>query len=359
MDHSYFRDKISAYSDGALEAQERELIRRHLEECAECRHLLERLQHLSATIEEKSRLKNDEYFESLAKKIEQKIAVPDEKIVDIREYRWRSFWWKVGAAAATLVLVGTIGYYQLQDDQEMPAKILEDFRSNRESVTARADSVSVNEEPQSQGGRTDAREITGQVAESETGQVKKEESNVPVGREKDRLEVVDPKLPKGSVKYAPTSTTVSKPVESKAKSEDTETAASEKADVGSVVTDDADDYIMLDATSDSISRLQLTLSQWRSQRDSIQNVLGLEQDTVVNSMNSQLKRLAAPSVSGLAKVDDSTIVYQVLANSWFQIALQTQDGNEKNRAVQFLNWYKNRFPSDSPAVNVQLQQVPK
>jgi len=307
-------------------------------------------------IEEKSGLKNDEYFESLAKKIDQRIAVPDEKIVDVREYRWRSFWCKVSAAAATLVLVGTVGFYQFQDDQEMPAKVLEDFRANRESVTVRTDSLSINEEAELQGGRSDGKEIAGKDAESETGEVKKEESNVPVTQEKDKQVVTDGDMLE---KYS-SQTIVSKPTEPKENATDEKIAASEKADLGTVrVMAETPTIITSDVISDSIESQQLSLEQWRLQRDSIQNELGWEQDTIINSTNNRLKELEAPSVSGMVKVDDSTKVYQELANTWYQIALQTQDGNEKNRAIQFLNWYKNRFPADSPAVNVQLQQVAK
>src|SRR5574341_1325593 len=105
MDHSYFRDKISAYFDGALEEQERELIRRHLEECSECRMLLQRLHRLSEIIQGKSSLEGDEYFERLASKIEQRISGQEEKVVDVRAFRWKSVWWKVSAAAASVLLV--------------------------------------------------------------------------------------------------------------------------------------------------------------------------------------------------------------------------------------------------------------
>ena len=357
MDHSYYRDKISAYYDGALEHQERELIRRHLEECAECRSLLAKLNQLSAAIEEKSALKNDEYFEKLAQRIEQRIAAPREKVVDVRELRWKSFWWKISAAAASLILVGTIGYYQLRDDQEMPAKLLDDIKINRESVTVNTDSVSADEVAEYQGGRSDGKEIAAKVAESETSEVKKEKRNAPVKEEKDKQIVLNEDLNGKNTKFAPTGIVALKPSELKEKAPEVESASLEKADSVEVVVDKADESMMFDFVGDSVAGQQLALAQWRSQRDSIQNVLGLEQDTVVNSVNYRLKELAAPSVSGMVKVDDSNKVYQALANSWFQIALQTQDDQEKSRAIRFLNWYKNRFPADSPMVNQQLQQI--
>ncbi len=359
MDHSYYRDKISAYSDGALEAQERELIRRHLEDCAECRTLLEKLFSLSEVIEAQSGLKDDEYFEGLASKIEKRISQPSEKVVDVREFRWKSLWWKVSAAAATLVLVGTIGFYQYKDDQEMPAKVLDDFRLNQVPVAEMTDTVSVNEETELQGGRSDNKESAGKIAEAEKGQEKKEKSDVPVREEKDEKIEVDEDLIAGNADFATKPSVVSQPSEQKAKVSAEELPALEAPDVGTVVVDKADESMMFEVVSDSIVEHQLTLAQWRSQRDSIQSVLGLVQDTIVKSMNYRLKELAAPSVSSIAKVDDSFRIYQDLANSWYQIALQTPDNNEKERAIQFLNWYKNRFPSDSSAVNVQLRQISK
>ncbi len=360
MDHSYYSDRISAYSDGALEAQERELIRRHLEECADCRSLFEKLNHLSAVIEEKSVLGNNEYFENLARKIDRKIAAPGEKAVDVRELRWNSFWWKISAVAATIVLVGTIGFYQYEDDKEMPAKVLEDFGENRAPAAVMTDSVSGNEEAELQGGRLDSKEMAGKVTESETPQVNREEINTPASQEAvKRVKVDEDKIQMNDKFAAPTQIIISKPAEQKAKVSDEKVAELGAPDVGKVAADEADGYTMSVAISDSINVQKLTLVQWRSQRDSIQNALGLEDDTVVNSAISNSDKSAALSASGLVKASDSTKIYQELANSWYQIALQTQDGNEKNRAVQFLNWYKNRFPTDSPKVNVQLQQVPK
>ncbi len=359
MDHAYFRDKISAYSDGALEAQEKELIRRHLEECAECRALLQKLIRLTDAIEKQSGLKADEYFERLASEIEKNISPSAEKVVEVRVLRWKSLWWKVSAVAASVLLVATIGYYQYQGDRNLPAKIMEDLRANRETVPVKTDSVSEYEKAELPGGRSDATDLAGKVAESESPQAKTEESIVSVKQEKDRQTAPDEDLLRRNADYAPSANVVLKPSELKGKTSVPEAPSSEKAGVSSIVADEAAPEGEFDAISDSISVPELNLMQWRIQRDSIQNVLGLEQDTVQNSRHTRMNKLAAPSVSGLVKIEDSTKIYQELANAWFQIALQTKDENEKNRAVQFLNWYKIGFPTDSPAVNVQLRQVPK
>ena len=356
MDHSYFRDKISSYSDGALEAQERELIRRHLEDCAECRKLLEKLNQLSAVIEEKSGLKNDEYFENLAKKIERRIATPEEKVVDVRELRWNSFWWKISAAAATIVLVGTIGFYQYEDGQEMLGKVLENFQVIPESVLVNTDSVSANEEAEVQGGRTGSKELVGKVTETETPQVKKEESNAPLKQEKVKQIEADKDLLMMKGGRAPTVDYISDSSELKEKVASKEPPTIAKTNVSIAVVDEA---MRFDAVSDSMSGQQLSLSQWRSQRDSIQIILSIEADTLENSLKSRLNDLVSPSASGLVQSTDSSKDYLQLANCWYQIGSQTQDSTEKAHAVQFLNWYKNRFPSDSPTVNIQLQQIPK
>ncbi len=355
MDHSYYRDKISAYSDGALEAQERELIRRHLEECADCRNLLDKLNQLSAVIEEKSALKNDEYFENLAKKIERRISTPDEKVVDIRGMRWNSFWWKISAAAATIVLVGTIGFYQYQDGQEMPGKILENIQVIPESVLVNTDSVSANEEAEVQGGRTDTKELVGKVADEDKALKKKSPAETPDTHEKDEQQLSSAAESQSFIE------TKAPSVVSAQKSE----VMDDKEDKASVT----QFYALPDSVAVQIDKFgggipqwlfpSNTLLHWQTQRDSIQNLLAIEQDTVQVVAKNELKELASPSVSGVVQSNDSSKNYLRLANSWYQISLQTQDSTEKFRAIQFLNWYKNRFPADSPMVNQQLQQIPK
>lgn len=365
MDHSYYRDKISAFIDGALEAQERELIRRHLESCEECRILLEQLGRLDQVIEEKSELGGDDYFEKLARKIDSRIAGSGEKVIDVKHFRWKTLWWKVSAVAASVLLVGTIGYYQFRDDSQMPSKMLEESGKITAPQTANEDSVADRENFEAaRDERADdigQRALVGRVADSDALAKKRESSKVE-GQEKDvRQELKSDQSSTLKENNAPEEGALqagaAKP--STTESEDLSATIKQKAMPSSIV---AEDKVVLDSIKpdmDDFEFAQNTLVEWRSQRDSIQNVLGFEQDTVQNYAKNQLDRLAAPTVSGYAQKTDSIKIYQQLANSWYQIGLQTQDSTEKNRAVQFLNWYKGKFPVDSPMVNQQLQQLPK
>jgi len=362
MDHSYYRDKVSAYADGALESQERELIRRHLEDCAECRTLLQNLFRLSEAIEEESGLKGDEYFERLAARIENRISQPAEKVVDVRGFRWESLWWKVSAAAASVLLVGTIGYYQWKEDEKTPASYTDDLRTAQKSAAVGRDSAAVKEDFELEGGRV-GQKTAGKAVDIESRLEKKEESNVPTGPEKDNQtgDVVK-KSAAARVNEAP-SISSEAPAESKTKDAENKEAASggtvEKPSAGYIVTDEVAQIEQLKSSLAPIVGQQNTLAQWRIQRDSIQDELGLEIDTLLNSDSVQNNKRAAQAAFRMDQDADSLKAFQELANSWYQIALQTPDKNEKNRAIQFLNWYKGRFPVDSPAVNQQLQQLPK
>ncbi|MGH8015499.1 MAG: anti-sigma factor family protein, partial [Candidatus Zixiibacteriota bacterium] len=204
MDHSYYKDKISAFSDGALEAQERELIKRHLEECAECRMILEQLNNFNRTIEEKSKLAGDEYFEKLAQKIEHRIAAPKEKAVDIREVRWKSFWWKVSAAAASILLVAVVVNYQLKEDSGRPSRMLQDMDRNEAPAAVSVDSTVVSENFEN--GRIDqtnevvGNEIAGQTVDTEEATKKKVSAGKPDGQEKDERHMAASKELEGALK---------------------------------------------------------------------------------------------------------------------------------------------------------------
>jgi len=365
MDHSYYRDKISAYFDGALEAQERELIRRHLEDCYECQSLLKRLTRLKEVIDEKSGLGGDEYFEKLAQKIESRIATPREKVVDVSHFRWKSFWWKVSAAAASVLLVGTIGYYQFRDDSQLPSKVLKQTPNaempasvNEDSAAARENFEAGSDERSDEVGQ---RALVVRIDDSDALAQKKESGKIE-GQEKDtRQEVKSDELLTLKEKNAPGEGALQAGALKPAAADSKEISAVGKveAESGSIVSEEKAVFDSIKMDFADLEVQQNTLIQWRSQRDSIQSVLGFEKDTMQNMAKNQLSRLASPTVSGYAQKTDSAIVYQQLANSWYQIGLQTQDSTEKYRAIQFLNWYKTRFPVDSPIVNQQLQQLPK
>lgn len=122
MEHSYFRDRISAFKDNGLNTEEQYLISLHLKECAECRALLEKLEALDSMVARESELSPDEYFEKLASMIDKKIAGDSAKVTDIStRSSWTGLTWKITAMAASVAFLVFIGYHK--DDILPPSSL--------------------------------------------------------------------------------------------------------------------------------------------------------------------------------------------------------------------------------------------
>ena len=119
MDHEYYRDRVSAYVDGALPAYEQMAIEEHIAQCAECRALLEKLRKLEAMVQETSVLGESDYWEKQAQKIEARLGLAQTEVTRISPARsWRGLGWKLTAAAASIVVVGVIGFYSWESIRE-------------------------------------------------------------------------------------------------------------------------------------------------------------------------------------------------------------------------------------------------
>jgi len=113
MDHSYYRDKISAYVDNELSPQEREIIQQHISECQECRNLLAELEKLDRFVQQRSQFAGEEYWERSAQKIEQRLGFAGEtKVTDITPSRWKGLVPKLAAVAASIAVLGFIALYE-------------------------------------------------------------------------------------------------------------------------------------------------------------------------------------------------------------------------------------------------------
>lgn len=114
MDHGYFKDRISAYLDGDLPPYEEQAMAAHLEECEECRTLLEKLRQVERLVEDHSGLNGDEYFEQLAQKIERRIGGGQEEpeVTDVSGPGRSGLVWKLTAAAASVAVLVFIGLHQ-------------------------------------------------------------------------------------------------------------------------------------------------------------------------------------------------------------------------------------------------------
>ena len=128
MDHSYYSDRISAYADGELSPMEKEAVRRHLDECEQCRQLLAEIERLDRLVADKASLPDGDYWEQSAQAIERRLdAVAETKITDISRFRRTAMTSKIVAVAASVAVLAFIGLYQtdiLKDVQQTP-RILE------------------------------------------------------------------------------------------------------------------------------------------------------------------------------------------------------------------------------------------
>ena len=129
MNHGYFQDRLSAYLDHELKAEEYAALAQHLEECAECRAELDRLRELDRLVAEQSPLGDSDYWEASARKIEERLGFRGAEVIEVsRLRRTRSmsgWWWKVPAIAASVVLVGYIGLHEsdiLKDELLIPTQ---------------------------------------------------------------------------------------------------------------------------------------------------------------------------------------------------------------------------------------------
>ncbi len=151
MDHGYFKDRISGYLDSELRDYEMEAMRRHLEECAECRGIYEDLRKLDLLVERHSGLDGDDYWEAQAQKIEARLGVDaGPEVTNIAGKRGWGFGWKLAAVAASVGVLTFIGLHQTeilkQDDGREPVTI----QSPPAMTTAPSEPVSPEEQASSE-----------------------------------------------------------------------------------------------------------------------------------------------------------------------------------------------------------------
>jgi hypothetical protein len=119
MDHAYYKDRISAYFDGALPPYEQKAVEDHLAQCAECREILEKFRALDSLVAEKSGLGESDYWEQQAQATEQRLGIGQTEVTHVRPTRaWQGLTWKLTAAAASIAVVGVIGFYSWESIRE-------------------------------------------------------------------------------------------------------------------------------------------------------------------------------------------------------------------------------------------------
>ncbi len=112
MEHSYFKDRISAFIDGELPPYEEQVVGEHLVDCEECQQLKAELEKLDSLVKERSGLNEDEYWEKSAQEIENKLGLSDTNVVDVNAKKksgYKGLGWKMVTAAASIAILTFIG----------------------------------------------------------------------------------------------------------------------------------------------------------------------------------------------------------------------------------------------------------
>ena len=114
MEHSYFKDRISAFIDGELPPYEEKVVEEHLAECEECRQIRAELEKIDFLVEKHSGLNGDEYWEKSAQKIESRLNLLDATVEDIKpkESKYKGLGWKLVTVAASVAVLTFIGLHE-------------------------------------------------------------------------------------------------------------------------------------------------------------------------------------------------------------------------------------------------------
>lgn len=159
MNHGYFQDRLSAYFDQALTLEEMQMMKEHLESCAECRDRLEDLAKLDRLIDDNAALGESDYWEKAAQKIESRLTSPEKtEVTDIRS-SWFGLGWKLAAAAAS---VAALTFVALHEGEIQNSAV----KSKRATETATAPSKTFNDPSMPDTGMGQAYDFVDTEAES-------------------------------------------------------------------------------------------------------------------------------------------------------------------------------------------------
>ncbi|MCH8026987.1 MAG: zf-HC2 domain-containing protein [candidate division Zixibacteria bacterium] len=348
MEHSYYKDKLSAYFDSELEVQEMELLRRHLEGCAECRKLLEKLSSLSQKIEELSGLDENEYFGSLATRIVGKIADLDNKVVELprKEFHRFGFGWKIGALAASFMLIATVTYYQWQDHESILDEIIEQSNKPAQSIRVLG------------GSEVQSESVLEEVLEEKaaTAPLKEIEKDMPAGVGESKAKVISKKVAKGIpdiiTKFETSSQSIVKPApvlkQEQVKEDESREDIAEK-----IVADFQMINLPVTRLAAQTEREEViveSVQYWRTKRDSLLIV----EDEVYQAVSGRKLKSVALSDSDKSGYNSKD---SALAFIWYKIGLLTSDSAEKKEAIEFLETHSKRSKADSALIREYLEKL--
>ena len=365
MEHSYYKDKLSAYFDSELEVQEMELLRRHLEGCAECRKLLEKLSSLSQKIEELSGLDENEYFGSLATRIVGKIADLDNKVVEVprKEFHRFGFGWKIGALAASFMLIATVTYYQWQDHERILDEIIEQSAKPVLPLDLLMDSV-VESKSQPEPVIVAEEKADDKAANND---IKEIEKDVPVAVAERKAKaapkkIVDARELEGILKFETSGQSIVIPAavlnqEQVAEDESKGDIAGEIVADAIEESDSAEEFRLINlpvtrlaAQKEREEVLAPSIQYWRDKRDSI---LQVEAEAYKAISGNMLKSVVvADSFESGFSFNDSALTL-----AWYNIGLLTVDSAEKKEAIEFIERQSMRNRADSALIREYLEKL--
>ncbi|MCM2272476.1 MAG: zf-HC2 domain-containing protein [candidate division Zixibacteria bacterium] len=377
MDHSYFRDKVSAYHDRELPAQELEMLREHIASCAECSQLLAEYERLDALVAAKIELQgSDEFWERSAQKIEERLGfIEKTEVTPISKPSWdRSMVWKMTAVAASVAIMFFIG---LNKDDIFRQSIPDEPARHEIAPNIVADSATPAKEPTST-----------TAAESKPVEIKKAEPAPATGGDADQTartnEIVTPLKPvqapevgeaktkkvevveerettKQVIQLSESSPTTSKlaaPGTAQSMEKATAPAEQPSALFAPAPKQAASERSlgMPDIAVDSISAdSEADLAHWRSMRDSLIAIAEAPTQTAaekygITGYQRSEKSKKAAAASNLRSTDVKAQVEKQLLEANYQIALLTSDADEYASCIKALQ----RAADDVSSTNAPL-----
>ncbi len=350
MDHAYFRDKVSAYHDRELPAQEQEMLEQHIASCPECQKLLAELERLDSLITEKIGLGDSDYWEKSAQKIEEKLGFTEAtKITPVPTSRWdRGMVWKLSAVAASVALLVFIGINKdsimkqptappaLMDVKPSAARDAESYM-----IKPSPDSVDAQQEMQKQSvPAQENRPI--ELKKSAAGQTaEKEKAVIRGGRSNEDAIVIDsnvqrlPVQPDAVIQKLPTETP-----KTESREEAVAPAAANKVDVAM----DELKSITQKAEAESAAlaeEVTTDLAHWRAVRDSFAASLDKPKESLMDKYgvaklrsDERQKKPAAATSLGTGK--DTSDAKARCLEACYQIASLTEDATEYQRSKEIL-----------------------
>ncbi len=124
MEHSYYKDRVSAWIDQELPPYEQEALTQHIAECDECRALAEELRQVYRLVDENSEISGgDDYWEELALRTEARIGINQKSNVTslskARAYKSSGLGWKIAAVAASVAVLTFVGWHRQDIFQDL------------------------------------------------------------------------------------------------------------------------------------------------------------------------------------------------------------------------------------------------